>query len=89
MGYGSMLKDDPFNIGPVGGLGARSANDIAKKTDLAIAIGSKLSDFTTGSWSNFHNPNFKLVSINAARFDVTKQTATPIVRDAKIALLEL
>ena len=69
MGFGSMLRDDPYNIGPVGGLGGRAANDIAKKTDLAIAIGTKLGDFTTGSWANFENPNFKLICINTTRFD--------------------
>ena len=30
-----------------------------------------------------------MVSINAARFDVTKHRATPVVSDAKIGLLEL
>jgi 3D-(3,5/4)-trihydroxycyclohexane-1,2-dione acylhydrolase (decyclizing) len=89
MGIGCMDKDDPYNIGPIGCLGVGSANALSKKTDLAIAIGTKLGDFTTGSWTNFHNPDFKLVSINAARFDVTKHRATPVVSDAKIGLLEL
>ena len=89
MGIGCMDKDDPYNIGPIGCLGVGSANVLSKKTDLALAIGTKLGDFTTGSWTNFHNPDFKLVSINAARFDVTKHRATPVVSDAKIGLLEL
>ena len=89
MGIGCMDKDDPYYIGPVGCLGVGSANVLSKKTDLALAVGTKLGDFTTGSWTNFHNPDFKLVSINAARFDVTKHRATPVVSDAKIGLLEL
>ena len=44
----------------------------SKETDTAIAIGTKLADFTTGSWANFENSEFKLVSINAARFDANK-----------------
>ena len=60
-----------------------------KKTDLAIAIGTKLADFTTGSWANFENPNFKLVSINAARFDANKHMAQALVGDAKVSLSEL
>ena len=89
MGFGSMLKDHPFNIGPVGGLGGKAANDIAKKTDLAIAIGTKLSDFTTGSWSNFENQDFKLICINTTRFDANKHLAQPIVSDAKLAIKKI
>ena len=89
MGIGCMDRDDPYNIGPIGGLGVGSANNLSKDTDLVISVGTKLSDFTTGSWSNFHNPDFKLVSLNTARFDVTKHRATPLVSDAKIGLNEI
>ena len=89
MGIGCMDRDDPYNIGPIGGLGVGSANNLSKDTDLVISVGTKLSDFTTGSWSNFHNPDFKLISLNTARFDVTKHRATPIVSDAKIGLNEI
>ena len=89
MGIGCMDKDDPYYIGPIGCLGVGSSNSLSKDTDLALAIGNKLGDFTTGSWTNFNNPDFKLVSINAARFDVTKHRAIPVVGDAKISLVEL
>ena len=89
MGIGCMTKDDPYYIGAIGCLGEGSSNSLSKDTDLALAIGTKLGDFTTGSWSNFHNKDFKLVSINTARFDVTKHLATPVVSDAKIGLKEL
>jgi 3D-(3,5/4)-trihydroxycyclohexane-1,2-dione acylhydrolase (decyclizing) len=89
MGLGCMTKDDPYYIGAIGCLGVGSSNSLSKDTDLALAIGTKLGDFTTGSWSNFHNEDFKLVSINTARFDVTKHRATPIISDAKIGLQEL
>ena len=56
---------------------------------MAIAIGTKLGDFTTGSWTNFQNPEFQIVSINTARFDVTKHRAVPVISDAKIGLLNL
>ena len=89
MGLGCMTKDDPYYIGAIGCLGVGSSNSLSKDTDLALAIGTKLGDFTTGSWSNFHNEDFKLVSINTARFDVTKHRATPVISDAKIGLQEL
>ncbi|SVA49428.1 uncharacterized protein METZ01_LOCUS102282 [marine metagenome] len=89
MGLGCMTKDDPYYIGAIGCLGVGSSNSLSKDTDLALAIGTKLGDFTTGSWSNFHNEDFKLVSINTTRFDVTKHRATPVISDAKIGLQEL
>jgi len=89
MGIGCMDRDDPYYIGAIGCLGEGSSNSLSKDTDMALAIGTKLGDFTTGSWSNFHNPAFQLVSINTARFDVTKHRATPVISDAKIGLKQL
>ena len=89
MGIGCMHKDDPFYIGATGGLGEGSANNLSRDTDLALAIGTKLADFTTASWTNFQNENFKLVSINTSRFDTVKHRAFPVVSDTKIGLKEL
>ena len=89
MGYSTLKKDHSHYVGAIGGLGGKAANNLSKETDLAIAIGTKLADFTTGSWTNFENPNFKLVSINAARFDANKHMSQAIVGDAKVTLLEL
>ncbi len=89
MGYSSMKKDDPYFSGPIGGLGGKAANNLAKQTDLAIAIGTKLADFTTGSWSNFENTKFKLVSINVSRFDANKHMAHSVVGDAKVSIEDL
>ena len=89
MGYSTMKKDHSHYLGVIGGLGGRAANNLSKETDTAIAIGTKLADFTTGSWANFENPNFKLVSINTARFDANKHMGQAIVGDAKVSLIEL
>ncbi len=89
MGIGCMTKEDTHYIGGIGGLGEKSANNLSKKTDLALAIGTKLADFTTGSWANFESEKFQLVSLNTARFDTTKHLATPIISDAKIGLQQL
>jgi 3D-(3,5/4)-trihydroxycyclohexane-1,2-dione acylhydrolase (decyclizing) len=89
MGIGCMTKEDPYYIGGIGGLGERSANNLSKDTDLALAIGTKLADFTTGSWANFESDHFQLVSLNTARFDTTKHLATPVIADAKIGLQQL
>ena len=89
MGLGCMDRDDPYYIGAIGALGVGSSNSLSKDTDLALAVGTKLGDFTTGSWANFENEHFKLVSINTTRFDVTKHTATPVISDAKVGFEEL
>ena len=89
MGYSSIKRDHSHFTGVIGGLGSKAANNLAKETDVAIVIGTKLADFTTGSWANFENPNFKLVSINAARFDANKHMAQAIVGDAKVTITEL
>ena len=89
MGYSTMKRDHAYFVGPIGGLGGRAANNLAKQTDMAIAVGTKLGDFTTGSWANFENPNFKLVSINVARFDASKHMAQSVIGDAKVSLMEL
>ena len=89
MGIGCMKKDNPYYISAIGCLGEGSSNNLATDTDLALAVGTKLGDFTTGSWTNFENENFQLVSINTSRFDTTKHRATPVISDAKVGLKEL
>ena len=89
MGYSTMKKDHSHFLGPIGGLGGKAANNLAKQTDLAIAVGTKLGDFTTGSWANFENKNFSLVSINVSRFDASKHLAQSVIGDAKVTLDEI
>ena len=87
-GRANLLDRDPFNIGPIGVTGSNSANTIANKADLIIAVGTRLQDFTTGSWTVF-SMDSKFISINAARHDATKHLSLPIVGDAKLALTTL
>ena len=89
MGYSTMKRDHSHYAGQIGGLGGKNTNSLAKQTDLAIAVGTKLADFTTGSWANFENENFQLVSINVSRFDANKHLAQAVVGDAKVSLDEL
>ena len=87
-GRANLLDSDPLNIGPIGVTGSNSANTIANKADLIIAVGTRLQDFTTGSWTVF-SMDSKFISINAARHDATKHLSLPIVGDAKLALKTL
>ena len=87
-GRANLLDSNPLNIGPIGVTGSNSANTIANKADLIIAVGTRLQDFTTGSWTVF-SLDSKFISINAARHDATKHLSLPIVGDAKLALTTL
>ena len=55
---GAGRTTHPMNIGPVGrNRQSNSAN--AKwppKADVVLAVGTRLQDFTTGSWTVFQNP---------------------------------
>ena len=87
-GRANLLADDPVNIGPIGVTGSNSANHIASKADVIVAIGTRLQDFTTGSWTAFdHNARF--ISINAARHDAGKHQSLPVVGDARLAMTDL
>jgi 3D-(3,5/4)-trihydroxycyclohexane-1,2-dione acylhydrolase (decyclizing) len=52
-GRANLLATHPLNIGPVGVTGSDSANAIAEKADVILAVGTRLQDFTTGSWTAF------------------------------------
>ena len=88
-GKGSLNYDHANNLGAVGVTGTPGANIVAREADLVIAIGTRLSDFTTASKTAFQNPNVKFIAINVAEFDAAKHGALPLVGDARVVLEEL
>ncbi|WP_417256374.1 3D-(3,5/4)-trihydroxycyclohexane-1,2-dione acylhydrolase (decyclizing) [Celeribacter halophilus] len=87
-GRANMLATHPLNIGPIGVTGSDSANAIAEKADVILAVGTRLQDFTTGSWTAF-DKDAQIISINAARHDAGKHMSLPVVGDAKLSLTAL
>ena len=87
-GRASLVHDHPHNVGPIGVIGAASANVLAGEADVIVAVGTRLQDFTTGSWSVF-SADARFISINAARFDATKHRAMSVVGDARECIAEL
>ena len=85
-GKGVLNWDHPMNAGPIGSNGATSANKLAREADVILAIGTRLSDFTTASKSAFQNPSVRFVGINVAPMDANKLSARAIVADAKRTL---
>ena len=88
-GRATMLQDNPLNAGPIGVTGSDSANYMAAHADVVVAIGTRLQDFTTGSWTVFRNPDMKLISVNVARFDAVKHMSYPVLGDAKACMTKL
>jgi len=88
-GRGVLIHTHSMNAGPIGVIGSSSANALGQETDVVIAVGTRLQDFTTGSWSVFQNDDVRIIGINAARFDATKHLALAVVGDAREALAEL
>ena len=87
-GRANLVNTHPLNIGPIGVTGSDSANAIAAKADVIIAVGTRLQDFTTGSWTAFAK-DAQFVSLNVGRHDATKHQALTVVGDAKLGLVSL
>lgn len=85
-GKGSLSWEQAQNLGAVGATGTSSANRIALEADLVICIGTRLTDFTTASKTQFQNPEVKFIGINVSPFDVAKHSALELVGDAKQTL---
>jgi 3D-(3,5/4)-trihydroxycyclohexane-1,2-dione acylhydrolase (decyclizing) len=83
-----LMHDDPMNVGPIGILGATSANALAKDADVVIAVGTRLQDFVTASWTVFGDET-KIIGLNAARFDAHKHRSLAVVGDALVGIEEL
>lgn len=88
-GKATLLAAHPLNAGPIGVTGCTSANALAAEADVVLAVGTRLEDFTTGSWTVFRNDAVRFVGVNVARFDATKHLSLPVVGDARETLREL
>ncbi|MBU6498416.1 MAG: 3D-(3,5/4)-trihydroxycyclohexane-1,2-dione acylhydrolase (decyclizing), partial [Rhodospirillales bacterium] len=88
-GKGVLAHDHPLNLGAIGVTGTAAANAAAERADLILAVGTRLADFTTGSWALFANPARRLVTLNVQPFDAAKHLSLPLVADAREGLAEL
>ena len=88
-GRAALVHEHPQNAGPIGVIGSSSANALAFDADVVLAVGTRLQDFTTGSWSVFGNRAMRLVTVNTARWDARKHRALAVVADADAGLQEL
>ncbi len=87
-GKGTVTHDSPIYAGPMGIEGSEAARELAESADVVIAVGTRMQDFTTGSWTAFRR-DARFININTARFDAFKHRAQPVVGDALESINEI
>lgn len=85
-GKSAMPDAHPLAMGAIGVTGTSAANTLAAEADLIIAIGTRLQDFTTGSWSLFAHPTRRILALNVQLFDAMKHRTAPLLCDARVGL---
>ncbi|MDD1966677.1 3D-(3,5/4)-trihydroxycyclohexane-1,2-dione acylhydrolase (decyclizing) [Pseudomonas putida] len=88
-GKSAIVSAHPLNMGGIGETGSLAANTLAREADLIIGVGTRYSDFTTGSKSLFQNPDVQFLNFNVGAFDVQKLDGVQVLADAQLALQEL
>ena len=87
-GKGALPWTHDLNLGSIGVTGSAASNELARKADVVLAVGSRLQDFTTGSQALWP-ASATLIQLNVAAFDAQKQAALPLVADARAGLAAL
>lgn len=88
-GKSACLSSNPYCLGGIGVTGTSASNTIAAEADVVIAIGSRLTDFTTSSKQLFKNKNVRFVTINNNRYHAYKMDAVKAVGDARATVAVL
>ncbi|MFD7923152.1 3D-(3,5/4)-trihydroxycyclohexane-1,2-dione acylhydrolase (decyclizing) [Streptomyces sp. NPDC059740] len=88
-GKGALRHDHPCEVGGIGHTGTATADDLARRADLVLGVGTRWSDFTTASATLFADPGVRFVNLNIASFDTHKLGAVSLVADARAGLTAL
>jgi 3D-(3,5/4)-trihydroxycyclohexane-1,2-dione acylhydrolase (decyclizing) len=88
-GKGSIQEKSDLLLGGFGACGTPAAGKIGAGADLVICVGTRLTDFTTGSLSAFQDRGVEFISINVCGHDAYKVGSLPVEADAKLALRAL
>ena len=91
-GKSALAASHPMNMGAVGVTGTGAANEMASGADVILAVGTRLQDFTTGSWALFQGiagEGRHIIGLNTQGFDAAKHHAQPLLADARAGLIEL
>ena len=83
-GKSAIPSSHPLNAGGIGVTGNSAANKLVRQCDLVIAVGTRFTDFTTGSKELFADK--KVLTLNASSFHGGKLEAVKMTCDAKAGL---
>ena len=83
-GKSAIPSSHPLNAGGIGVTGNSAANELVRQCDLVIAVGTRFTDFTTGSKELFADK--KVLTLNASSFHGGKLEAVKMTCDAKAGL---
>ena len=84
---GKGAIDHTLSLGGLGVTGSDAANRMMAEADVVVAVGTRLSDFTTASRTTMNHAKF--ISLNAGRFDAGKHHGLPLRADTRQGLLAL
>lgn len=85
-GKSALPHSHTLNMGSVGVTGTSASNALAEDADVVLAVGSRLQDFTTGSWALFKNEGLKIIGLNVQPFDAGKHNGLSLIADARAGL---
>ena len=85
-GKGAIPRPSEMLLGGFGVTGNPAAGRIMAQADLVICVGTRLTDFSTGSMSAFADPNVRFIGVNVSAHDAYKLGGLPVVADARLAL---
>ena len=83
-GKSALPSSHPLNAGGLGVTGNSSANELVRQSDLIIGVGTRFTDFTTGSKELFADK--KVLTLNMSPFHGGKLDAVKMTCDAKAGL---
>jgi hypothetical protein len=67
-GKSSLPFLNELNMGAVGVTGTGASNTVSEDADLLLAVGTRLQDFTTASWTLFQNAAKTIIGLNTQVF---------------------
>ena len=90
MGKGTLAEDHPLSLGPFGSIGRPTANNYVLKADLALALGTRLTNVDTAGWQlPGKETSIVQVDIDPAQIGRNRFADLALPGDIKTVLLEI
>lgn len=89
-GHSCLPDSFEWAVGGIGVTGGQAANDLLRESDFVLGIGTRFTDFTTGSkWMFYQNPETQVATINVCDYHAGKLDALRCLGDAKVTVEKL